>query len=134
MDDAYRERWHRRLTRLRNERTLRRERAELDARWIYLPERFNPDSRLLPPAGMPVLILGWTEVFAGWLPFAEQPSFRPVQVIRRASWWSSVEAFCPVPGDDAAEGIADRVVAWQPLPADWERWVALTPLPTEERQ
>lgn len=127
MSDAYRERWHRRLTRLRNARTLRREWAELDAKWIYLPDRFNPVSRLLPPAGMPVLVLGYTEVAVGWLPFAEQPTFRPVRLVRRASWWSSVEAFCPLPGDEAA-GIVDRVVAWQHLPADWERWVERTPL------
>lgn len=114
--------------RLRREQA--RARAALDARWVRLPRQFNPDSPKLPYPGRRVLLLGWVEVFHSWPYFAENPTFRPVEVIRVGEWWSSIESFTNIQHLDGDHTM--YVTAWQPLPPDAERWVAATPVQKEE--
>jgi hypothetical protein len=82
----------------------------------------------LPPAGMPVLILGWAEVFERWSHDFDHGIYRRVEVIRRGAWWSSIDHFAiehSSPNDD----VSIEIVAWQPVPSDADRWIAATQLP-----
>jgi hypothetical protein len=112
----------------RYEREARQARARLDARWIRLPYPADMCSPKLPPAGMPVLILGWAEVFERWSHDFDHGIYRRVEVIRRGAWWASIDHFV-IERSSANDDVSIQIIAWQPVPSDADRWIAATQLP-----